>query len=64
MTFLILEITSNVSPGIDSALIWPEERMFVTVGSTHSHFIGLDMIGAILDEANFREQAATKRQRL
>lgn len=47
-------------PGIDSALIWPEERMFVTVGSTRSHFIGLDMIGAILDEANFREQAATK----
>ena len=30
--------------GLDSALIWPDERIFVTVGSTHNHFIGLDMI--------------------
>lgn len=46
--------------GLDSALIWPEERLFVTVGSTHNHFIGLDMIGAILDEANFREMSASR----
>jgi hypothetical protein len=46
--------------GLDSALIWPDERIFVTVGSTHNHFIGLDMIGAILDEANFRETSASK----
>lgn len=46
--------------GLDSMVVWPEERMFVTVGSTHNHFIGLDMIGAILDEANFRESAGNK----
>lgn len=46
--------------GLDSMLVWPDERLFVTVGSSHNHFIGLDMIGAILDEANFREMAGTK----
>lgn len=46
--------------GLDSMLVWPDERLFVTVGSTHNHFIGLDMIGAILDEANFREMAGTR----
>lgn len=49
------------NPGIDSSIIWPDARVWVTVGSRHNHFIGLDMIGAILDEANFREMAsATK----
>ena len=46
--------------GLDSMLVWPNERLFVTVGSNHNHFIGLDMIGAILDEANFREMAGTR----
>lgn len=45
---------------LDSMVVWPEERVLVTVGSNHNHFIGLDMIGAILDEANFREMAGNR----
>jgi len=39
--------------GIDSMAIWPEERLLVTFGSVANHFIGMNLIGSILDEANF-----------
>jgi hypothetical protein len=39
--------------GIDSMVIWPEERLLVTFGSVANHFIGMNLIGSILDEANF-----------
>jgi len=39
--------------GIDSMAIWPEERLIVTFGSVANHFIGMNLIGSILDEANF-----------
>lgn len=39
--------------GVDSMVIWPEERMIVTFGSVANHFIGMNLIGSILDEANF-----------
>lgn len=38
---------------LDSMLIWPQERLIVTFGSVANHFIGLNLIGSILDEANF-----------
>ncbi len=39
--------------GIDSMIIWPQERLMVTFGSVANHFIGMNLIGSILDEANF-----------
>ena len=39
--------------GIDSMAIWPEERLIITFGSVANHFIGMNLIGSILDEANF-----------
>jgi len=39
--------------GIDSMVIWPQERLIVTFGSVANHFIGMNLIGSILDEANF-----------
>lgn len=38
---------------LDSMIIWPDERLFVTFGSVANHFIGMNLIGSILDEANF-----------
>ena len=38
---------------LDSALIWPQERLFVMHGSVANHFIGMNLMGSILDEANF-----------
>ena len=38
---------------LDSMIIWPHERLFVTFGSVANHFIGMNLIGSILDEANF-----------
>jgi hypothetical protein len=40
-------------PGIDSMIIWPQERLIVTFGSVANHFIGMNLIGSVLDEANF-----------
>lgn len=37
----------------DSMLVWPQENFFVTHGSRLNHFIGLDLLGSVLDEANF-----------
>jgi hypothetical protein len=39
--------------GIDSMVIWPKERLIITYGSVANHFIGLNLLGSILDEANF-----------
>jgi hypothetical protein len=39
--------------GIDSMVIWPEERLIITYGSVANHFIGMNLLGSILDEANF-----------
>lgn len=39
--------------GIDSMIIWPQERLIVTFGSVANHFIGMNLMGSILDEANF-----------
>lgn len=47
-------------PNIDSMLVWPQENMFITYGSRLNHFIGLDLIGATLDEANFHSGRETK----
>lgn len=38
---------------LDSMLIWPQERMIVTYGSVANHFLGMNLFGSILDEANF-----------
>lgn len=38
---------------IDSMLVWNQENFFVTYGSRLNHFIGLDLLGSTLDEANF-----------
>lgn len=38
---------------LDSMLIWPQERLIVTYGSVANHFIGMNLIGSVLDEANF-----------
>lgn len=38
---------------LDSMIVWPEERLFITYGSVANHFIGMNLIGSILDEANF-----------
>lgn len=40
-------------PGIESMAIWTQERLLVTFGSVANHFIGMNLIGSILDEANF-----------
>ena len=45
---------------IDSMLVWPQENMFITYGSRLNHFIGLDLLGATLDEANFHSGRETK----
>lgn len=39
--------------GIDSMIIWPQERLIVTFGSVANHFIGMNLMGSVLDEANF-----------
>jgi len=39
--------------GIDTMVIWPQERLLITFGSVANHFIGMNLIGSILDEANF-----------
>lgn len=41
--------------GLDSMLIWPQERLLVTFGSVANHFIGMNLFGSILDEANYFE---------
>ena len=41
--------------GLDSMLVWPNEKLFLMAGSTTNHFIGTDLIAGILDEANFFE---------
>jgi len=38
---------------LDSMAIWPEERLIITFGSVANHFIGMNLFGSILDEANF-----------
>ena len=38
---------------IDSMIIWPQERLLITYGSVANHFIGMNLLGSILDEANF-----------
>ena len=38
---------------LDSIIIWPQERLIITYGSVANHFIGMNLIGSILDEANF-----------
>jgi len=44
---------------IDSALLWTEENISVTFGSTTSHFIGMNLLCSVLDEANFFEGRQT-----
>lgn len=39
--------------GLDSMIIWPQERLLITYGSVANHFIGMNLLGSILDEANF-----------
>lgn len=41
--------------GLDSMVVFPQENLFVTFGSVLNHFIGLNLIGTVLDEANFFE---------
>lgn len=50
------EFTRNMDLG--SALVFPESILFLH-GSTSRHAIGMNMIGAILDEANFFQGEAT-----
>lgn len=38
---------------INSLIIWPQENLLITYGSEPSHAIGMNMMGSILDEANF-----------
>lgn len=38
---------------IDSMIIWPQERLLITFGSVANHFIGMNLFGSILDEANY-----------
>lgn len=47
---------------LNSAIVFPTEGVFVLAGSILNHFIGLDVIGSILDEANFFEGADREAQ--
>jgi hypothetical protein len=47
---------------IDSALVWPEQRIILLYGSNPSHQIGMNLISAIMDEANFFQGEAEKVQ--
>lgn len=38
---------------LDSMIIWPQERLLITFGSVANHFIGMNLFGSILDEANY-----------
>ena len=38
---------------LSSILVWPQEALLLTHGSDVNHAIGMNLIGAILDEANF-----------
>lgn len=38
---------------LDSMVIWPQEKLIVMFGSVANHFIGMNLLGSILDEANF-----------
>lgn len=38
---------------IDSSLIWTDENLIITFGSTSNHFIGMNLLCSVLDEANF-----------
>lgn len=40
---------------VDSTLVWEQERVLLLAGSVPNHFIGTNLFGAILDEANFME---------
>lgn len=39
--------------GVNSLIVWPKENLLITYGSEPSHAIGMNMMGSILDEANF-----------
>jgi len=45
---------------LDSVLVWPQEKLFVMHGSIANHFIGMNLIGSILDEANFHSGRASE----
>ena len=40
---------------LDSFLVFPQENIFVLFGSVANHFIGMNVICSVLDEANFFE---------
>lgn len=44
---------------LDSMVIFPQENLFITFGSVANHFIGMNLIGSVLDEANFFEGRPT-----
>lgn len=41
-----------------SDLEWPEQNMYITYGSSLGHMIGTNLIGSIMDEANFYQGAS------
>lgn len=45
--------------GMDSALVWEDERLLFLAGSVANHFIGSNLLGAILDEANFFDSSGS-----
>ena len=40
---------------ISSILLWPQEKLLLTHGSEAIHGLGMNLIGAIMDEANFHK---------
>lgn len=40
---------------LDSFVVFPQENMFVLFGSVANHFIGMNVLASVLDEANFFE---------
>lgn len=44
---------------LDSFIVFPQENMFVLFGSVANHFIGMNVIASVLDEANFFEGRQT-----
>lgn len=43
------------NPRVDSQILFDKENILGTFGSNSNHFIGMSVIAAVLDEANFKE---------
>lgn len=45
-----------------TSITWPTKNMFLRIGSSEMHTLGSDMFGYMIDEANFMETPAEKKE--